>query len=86
MLIPQYLGILDLLPKITPQTPNTAALGRFGEYQVDLLHGLIPVTIPIYEFTVGNIRIPITLRCHLGGNKVTDFGTYVGFGHWRTNQ
>lgn len=27
MLIPQYLGILDLLPKITLQTPNTAALG-----------------------------------------------------------
>lgn len=69
MLIPQSLGILDLLPKITLQVPNTAVLGWFGEYQVDLLHGLILVTILVYEITVGNIRIPIMLRCHLGAIK-----------------
>lgn len=78
MLIPQSLGILDLLPKITLQVPNTAVLGWFGEYQVDLLHGLILVTILVYEITVGNIRIPIMLRCHLGGNKVTDVASAVG--------
>ena len=72
--------IADLLPNLTPQAPNTAALGKFVEYPVNLSTGLPTISIPIYDIKVGKITVPIALKYHASGIKVTDIASSVGLG------
>lgn len=72
--------IANLLPKITPKSPNVAALEKFGQYPVSLYTGLPTIEIPIFEIKVGNLTIPIKLTYHAGGNKVSDNASWVGMG------
>ncbi|GAA4459367.1 hypothetical protein GCM10023189_33000 [Nibrella saemangeumensis] len=73
-----------LKPKISPQSPNVAALGRFGEHPVNLNTGIPTITVPIYEIEAGTVKVPVSLDYHAGGNKVTDVASWAGLG-WALN-
>ncbi|QMW02852.1 RHS repeat domain-containing protein [Spirosoma foliorum] len=70
----------DLLPQITPKSPTVAALGRYGEYPVSMYTGLPSIEIPIHEFKVGTLTVPIKLTYHASGLKVNDLASWVGMG------
>ncbi|GAB2560184.1 RHS repeat domain-containing protein [Spirosoma areae] len=70
----------ELIPQITPKSPTAAALSRYGEYPVSMYTGLPTIEIPIHEFKVGSLTVPIKLTYHASGNKVNDHASWVGLG------
>ncbi len=72
------------LPKVIPPTPDVAALGQFGEYPVATNYGTIPVSIPLFELTSGDITVPVHIAYHTGGIKVNQEATSIGLG-WSLN-
>lgn len=69
---------------IGPKSPNVAAMERYGNYEVNLFHGVPTIDIPIFEIKSKNISVPITLSYHASGIKVTDVASWVGLG-WSLN-
>ena len=70
----------NILPSFSPQSPNVAALGRYGEYPVSTYTGVPSITIPIYDIKAGSIEVPIRLNYHAAGIKVSDVTSWVGLG------
>lgn len=68
------------LPEIFPQSPTAAELGKFGSYPVNLSTGLPQISIPLYTVQSGDITIPITLKYHASGIKVSQTSSWVGLG------
>lgn len=64
----------------TPQAPNSASLGKYGEYPVNENVGLPGISIPIYQVNVGNISFPIDISYHASGIRVADVASWVGLG------
>ncbi len=69
-----------MMPKPVPASPNVAALGKFGDYQVSHFSGLPEISIPVYEAQSGGLKLPITLSYHASGVKPTDQASWVGLG------
>jgi YD repeat-containing protein len=69
-----------IIPKVTPPSPESAQLGKFGLYEVSYFTGLPDIEIPIYEIAVKDIKVPISLKYHPSGIKVTDRAGLVGLG------
>ncbi|MCM1520670.1 MAG: hypothetical protein NC098_07785, partial [Lachnoclostridium sp.] len=74
----------SFLKSVTPPTPQTAALSRYGEHPVDLSNGLVDISIPIYDIEVGSFKLPISLSYHASGVRLSDISTSVGLG-WVLN-
>jgi len=72
------------LPKITPVSPEAAALRKYVDYPVDYVSGLVPIDIPLFEIKDGDIVLPITLSYHASGLKVKEYSGWVGNG-WTLN-
>ncbi|GAB4044468.1 RHS repeat domain-containing protein [Spirosoma litoris] len=70
----------DLFPNFSPKSPTAAALGRYGEYPVSMYSGLATIEIPLCEFKVGALTVPIKLTYHSSGNKINDLASWVGLG------
>ena len=70
----------QLIPDVLPPSPSVAQLGEFGSYPVSHFTGLANIQIPLHEIVVGDIRVPITLKYHSAGIKVTERATRVGLG------
>lgn len=62
------------------QAPNSASLGRYGEYPVNENVGLPGISIPVYQVNVGNISFPIDISYHASGIKVADVASWAGLG------
>jgi hypothetical protein len=69
-----------LLPMLAPTTPEAAALGRYGSYEVNLFTGIPDISIPIYEVKVGELSIPISISYHASGIKIAETASRVGLG------
>lgn len=72
--------VSTLLPQITPKSPNVAAMERYGTIPVSMYTGLPSIEIPIFEFKIGSLSVPIKLTYHASGNKVNDNASWVGLG------
>ncbi|RFM27667.1 hypothetical protein [Deminuibacter soli] len=77
-------NIDNLIPHYFQQAPNSAALNKYGEYQVSLFTGVPEISIPLYTIKQGALTLPVTLSYHASGNKVTDAASWVGLG-WSLN-
>ena len=64
--------------KITPPTPEAAALGKFGTYPVGLFTGTPNVTIDLYKLKAKKIQVPISLTYMTNGLRVDEMPTKVG--------
>lgn len=73
-------NLSDLFSNYAPKTPTTAGLSRFGDYPVSMYTGLPTIDIPLFDFKVGTLSIPIKLSYHASGNKVNDLASWVGLG------
>lgn len=70
----------NLLPNVIGPSPEVAQLGKFGSYDVNNFTGVPSISIPIYEIVAKDIAIPITLKYHPSGIKVSDRPSMVGLG------
>lgn len=69
-----------LLHNILPVAPTAASLGMYGTYPVALSNGTLPLNIVLYEIKSGDLTVPITLKNHSGGIKVSQEASWVGLG------
>ena len=84
-----YAGFAQQIPAVklttpAPQTPEAAALGKFGDIPVGYYTGVPKIELPIYTIQSGSLSLPISLSYHAGGVKVEDVATWVGMG-WSLN-
>lgn len=66
------------LPEVLP--PSTSEMMKYIDHPVDLAHGLASVEIPLYVIKEGDLEIPVLIKYHSSGIKVTDTGNGVGLG------
>jgi YD repeat-containing protein len=69
---------------ILPAAPDAAALGKYGEIPVSNYTGIPNISIPIYEITEGDIKVPVSISYHAGGIKVEELSSSIGLG-WSLN-
>ena len=69
---------------IFPQSPQSQALARYGEYPVSMTTGVPDITIPLYEIKVGEFTLPISISYHASGIRMDDVASTVGLG-WSLN-
>lgn len=72
--------IQKLLPNPSQQSPNAAAIQKYGDYNVNLYTGIPDISIPIFEIEAGGIKVPIVLTYHAGGIRYTDRASWAGLG------
>jgi hypothetical protein len=69
-----------VLPQLTPQSPNTASLGKYGEIPVSLSNGLANISVPLLNLKVGSFNVPVELTYHNNGYKPDELASWVGMG------
>jgi YD repeat-containing protein len=69
---------------ILPVSPNTASLGNYAEIPVSSHTGIPEIGIPLWQASIGDINLPISLSYHAGGIKVDEIASWVGLG-WSLN-
>lgn len=67
-----------------PPSPEAGSLGKYGQYQVNLAHGIPNIDLPLFEVNSGHLKLPLSLSYHAGGNKIKDEGSWIGLG-WTLN-
>ncbi len=61
-----------------PTSPEAATLGRFGDIPIGYYTGTSDVSIPLYTIKESGLEIPVILKYHNGGIKVSDQASNVG--------
>lgn len=69
---------------VSPKSPNVAAMEKYGNFEVNLFHGVPEINISIFEVKSKGFSIPINLSYHASGIKVSDVASWVGLG-WSIN-
>lgn len=73
-------GEYGKLKSMSTNAPTTASLGKFGDYPASNVYGLPEISIPIHDFSSGDLKHSISLSYHAGGRKVTERSGWVGLG------
>ncbi|RYY49994.1 MAG: hypothetical protein EOO06_05310 [Chitinophagaceae bacterium] len=68
------------LPSIIPPSPDVAALAKVGSMSTSLHTGTATASIPLYELSVGQLKIPIALNYSTNGTRTNDIPSRVGLG------
>lgn len=72
------------LPVLSPQTPTTNDLGKYGEVQINESSGTISPTIPLFTYKAGGFELPLSLNYSGNGVKVNQDPTWAGI-NWNIN-
>ncbi len=72
------------IPNIAPQSPNAAALGKYGNVELDLSTGTMNHKIPFFDFPVGQNNIEAAITYSSNGVRVDEYESSVGVG-WVLN-
>jgi hypothetical protein len=73
-------GSRYFVPNPFPNSPNSSAFTKYGDYKVSCFTGVPEISIPLYTVQSGGLQIPITLSYHASGNRVSDVASWVGLG------
>ncbi|WP_299181121.1 hypothetical protein, partial [uncultured Chryseobacterium sp.] len=68
------------IPNIFPSSPDTYQLGSYGNINIGEYTGTMQHDIPLFEYSVGDIKVPVTLQYSSNGVKVDDYNPIVGLG------
>jgi hypothetical protein len=71
---------MDYRPNLIPPSPDASALGKYAEFPVGLYTGTLPIIVPIYNVSDGDLKVPIDLSYCASGNKVEEAASLVGLG------
>lgn len=67
-----------------PPSPEATALGKYGEYPVGLYTGIPSISIPIWDISTKQIKVPVSISYHGSGIRIDEISTNVGLG-WTLN-
>lgn len=65
-------------------SPNVAGLGLYGEIPVSQFTGVPDISIPLYDISVGEYTLPISISYHASGVRPDQHPGWVGLG-WNLN-
>lgn len=68
----------SLLRQVIQPSPTVASLGKFAEIPVGYYTGTPNISVPIYEATSGQLKLPISLNYHASGVRVEEVASSVG--------
>ena len=68
------------LPNIIPPSPDASSILAFESTEVDEYSGAVSRQIPIFNFTIGDVGVPISLNYKSGGFKVNESASWIGLG------
>lgn len=68
----------NYLPSITPPSPESFNMTKYGEVGIDEFNGKVNLDIPIYNYVAGQLNVPINLTYYGAGVKVKDIPTKTG--------
>src|ERR1041385_8754550 len=63
--------------EILPPSPNAASLGKYGGIDVGLSSGTPNISIPLYDYSSINIKMPISIFYSGSGVKVDEIASRV---------
>lgn len=58
--------------------PQMKLLNQYGNYPVNLSTGLVDISIPIYEITSGDLKLPVSISFHSSGLKANETESSLG--------
>ena len=61
-------------------SPDVSSFVLHKEFDVNLYTGRANISVPVFEITEGNIKIPIQLNYNSSGIKVDEIASSVGLG------
>ena len=53
-------------------SPQVALMNRYGDYPVDLMNGLVDITIPLYTIQTTSLSMPLALKFHASGLRADE--------------
>ncbi|NDW12047.1 hypothetical protein D0T50_03985 [Bacteroides sp. 214] len=53
-------------------SPQTTLMNMYGDYPVDLVNGLVNISIPLYEIRTPHLKLPISIRFHASGLRANE--------------
>ncbi len=65
---------------VIPPSPEAISLAKYINYPVDYSTGLPDISIPLYEINAGTLKLPISLKYHAGGIKISEPTGWIGTG------
>lgn len=68
------------IDNLVPVSPTAFQFLKYTELPVNEYSGLPTIELPLHSVTVDGITIPLTLRYHAGGNRVSQEASWVGLG------
>lgn len=71
-------GDKSYLPNVTPPSPESFAITEYGKNGVTEYTGKLNVGVSIYNYTAGQLSLPISLNYSGAGVKVNDISTWTG--------
>jgi YD repeat-containing protein len=74
----------QVAPKIIPNSPEAASLGKYAEIPVSYYTGIPEINIPIYDVKTGSLQVNIGLSYHASGVRVDEIPSWIGSG-WTLN-
>lgn len=69
---------------LIPPSPEASALGKYVSIPVGLYTGIPEISIPLFELSSGDLKLPVSLSYHAGGHRVEEFAPRTGLG-WVLN-
>ena len=71
-------GDKSYLPNVSPPSPESFAITEYGKNGVTEYTGKVNVGIALYNYTAGQLSLPISLNYSGAGVKVNDISTWTG--------
>ncbi len=78
------IGIAQELPEIVPPSPQAFEMTKYGDVPINESSGMVNASIPIYNYKVGSIQLPISLSYSAHGVKVNALSSWTGI-NWVLN-
>lgn len=72
------------LPDYTPPSPEAGAITQYGNQEINESTGKVSTSIPLYNYSAGQLQVPISLNYTGNGVKVNDVPTWTGM-NWILN-
>lgn len=69
---------------ILPPSPNAASLGKYGGVNLNLSQGALNFSIPLYDYSSTNIKLPLSLSYNSSSIRVDEIASSVGMS-WALN-
>jgi YD repeat-containing protein len=71
-------GDSSYLPNVTPPSPEAFGIIEYGKNEIVESSGKLQINLPLYNYTAGQLSLPLSIGYSGAGVKVNDISSWVG--------